>query len=110
MKKLIFACLTLTALGAATTPLKAQEQTQVEGDTAIMQSITQEVDQMGENNRVYQRGTMRNSTYTGGAGSTGVMQEGRSSTIQTGTGNRSRSEFLIENNSTSMPARVRRSR
>jgi hypothetical protein len=110
MKKLIFACLTLTALGVATTPASAQEQTQVEGNTAIMQSVDQYVDQMGDENQVIQRGTVRNRSYTGGPGSTGIVQDGRTTTIQTGTGNRSRQEFMLENESSNRPARVRKSR
>jgi dUTPase len=110
MKKLIFACLTLTALGAATTPLKAQEQTQVEADTAVMQTVTQEAIQTGENNEVLQRGTMLNRSSNGGVGSIGIVQDAYSGTVQEGTGNRSRQDFRIENRSSNGPARVRRSR
>lgn len=99
MKKLIFPLLTITVLGFTCGAANAGEkEAKVNGDSAIIQSVDMKVDQYGENNRAVQSGEVSNRTHRGNqSGSTGIVQSGNVTTIQTGEGNEGRSRFRIEN-------------
>lgn len=100
MKKVIVALLALSAFGVLSSPASAdspKKEAEVQGDTAIIQSVDMTVDQYGEGNTAIQQGTIRNRSNREAGGSTGVVQSGTVHTIQTGSDNMGRSKFRIEN-------------
>lgn len=99
MKKIIFPLLTLTVLGFACGAANAEKkEAKVNGDSAVIQSVDMKVDQYGQGNRAVQSGEVYNRTIREGqSGSTGIVQTGNVTTIQTGERNDGRSRFRIEN-------------
>jgi hypothetical protein len=96
--KRIFGLLVLGAIGISSLPVLAGEaRVGASGDNATIQEIDMKVDQYGDYNGATMSGTLRNSTTGGRAGSIGTVQRGTSSTVQTGEGNRSTTDFTIEN-------------
>ncbi|WP_013323916.1 hypothetical protein [Gloeothece verrucosa] len=110
MNKLIFPLLTLAVVGFTCASAHAEKkQAQANGDSAIIQSVDMKVDQYGENNRAVQSGEVYNRTQRQAqTGSTGIVQTGNVTTIQTGAGNEGRSRFRIENESGISSPRYRR--